>query len=85
MFKRIITRVFTNAIMDFSARKSTSTFRFKSPDINSLMVLFLKVLSLRDNKFGAKFGNIVDLLTEQVDYGAITILDQYYNVPPRCF
>lgn len=71
--------------MDLSARKNTSTFRFKSLDINTLKVLCSRVLFLKDNKFRANFGNIVDLLTEKVDHGAITTLAQYYEVPLRCF
>lgn len=70
--------------MDFSARKHTFTFRFKSPDISLLKVLCSRVLSLKDNKFRANFGNIVDVLTEKVDYGEITTLTQYYDVPLRC-
>lgn len=42
-------------------------------------------MSLKDNKFRATFGNIIDVLTEMVDYGAITILAQYYDFPLRCF
>lgn len=71
--------------MDPPARKSTSTFRYKSPDINSLKVLCLRVLSLKDNKFSANFHNIIYLLAEKVDYGAITTLAQYYDVPLRYF
>lgn len=44
-----------------------------------------RVTSLKDNKFRATFGNIVDLLTEKVDYGGITTLAQYYDVSLRCF
>lgn len=69
--------------MDSSTRKNTSTFRFKSPDVNSMKVLCSRILSLKDNKFKANFGNIVDLLTEKVDYGAITTLAEYYDVPPE--
>lgn len=72
-------------IMDSSARKITSTFRFKSSDLNSLKVLCSRILSLKDNKFKAIFGNIVDLLTEKVDYGVITKLAQYYYVILGCF
>lgn len=71
--------------MDPSTRKSTSTFRFKSPYINSLKVLCSSVLTLKDNKFRANFGNIIDLLIEKVDYGAITTLAQYYDISLRCF
>ncbi|XP_050893147.1 uncharacterized protein LOC127098561 [Lathyrus oleraceus] len=71
--------------MDTLTRKITSTFRFKSPDISSLKVLCSKVVALKDNKFRANFGNIVDLLTEKVDYGVITTMSQYYDVPLRCF
>jgi hypothetical protein len=62
--------------MDTSARKSTSTFHFKSPDISSIKVLCSKVVALKDNKFKANFGNIIDLLTKKVDYGVITTMVQ---------
>lgn len=42
-------------------------------------------MSLKDKKFKAIFSNIVDLLTEKVDYGTITTLPQYYDIPLRCF
>lgn len=71
--------------MDTSARKNTSTFRFKSPNISSLKVLSSKVTTLKDNKFRANFGNIIDLLTKKVDYGVITTMAQYYDVPLRWF
>ncbi|XP_050895337.1 uncharacterized protein LOC127101956 [Lathyrus oleraceus] len=71
--------------MDISTRKITFTFRFKSPDISSLKLPGSKVTTLMDNKFRASFGNIIDLLTEKVDYGVITIMDQYYDVPLICF
>ncbi|CAL5189076.1 unnamed protein product [Lathyrus oleraceus] len=71
--------------MDTSARKNTFTFRFKSPYISSMKVLGSKVTTLKDNKFRANFGNIIDLLTKKVDYGVITIMSQYYDVPLRCF
>lgn len=71
--------------MDTSTRKNTSTFWFKSPDISSLKVLSSKVTTLKDKKFIANFGNIIDLLTEKVDYDVITIMAQYYDVHLRCF
>lgn len=71
--------------MDPSLSKNTFTFRYKSPYVNTLKVIWTRVTSLKDKKFRATFGNIVDLLTEKVDYGAITTLAQYYDVPLRCF
>lgn len=71
--------------MDPSTRKKTSTFKFKSPDINILKVLCSRILSLKDNKFRSNFGNIIDLLTEKVDYCAITTMAQYYDIPLRCY
>lgn len=60
--------------MDFSARKNTYTFRFMSANISSLDVLCSRVLSLKENMFRANFGNIIDILTEKVNYGAIITL-----------
>ena len=71
--------------MDPSARKITFTFRYKSPDVDTLKVLYSRVTFLKDNKFRATFGNIIDLVIEKVDYGEITTLAQYYDVPLRCF
>ncbi|XP_050916520.1 uncharacterized protein LOC127131651 [Lathyrus oleraceus] len=71
--------------MDPSSRKITFIFRYKSPDLGTLKVLLSRGTSLKDNKFRTTFGNIIDLLTEKVDYGVITALAQYYDAPLRCF
>lgn len=43
------------------------------------------VTSLKYNKFRTTYGNILDLLNEKVDFGALTTLAQFYNVSLRCF
>lgn len=66
-------------------RKNTFSFRYKEPQIVSLKILSSRVTSVKDKRFRATYGNILDLLNEKVNYGALTILAQYYDIPLRCF
>lgn len=66
-------------------RKSTSTFRYKELETDTLKVLSSRITSLKDSKFRTTYGNILDLVTEKVDFGALTTLAQYYDIPLRCF
>ncbi|CAL5211873.1 unnamed protein product [Lathyrus oleraceus] len=64
--------------------KSTFSFRYKDSQKYTLKVLSSRITSIKDNKFQVTYGNIMDLLTEKVDFGALTNLAQYYDIPLRC-
>lgn len=61
------------------------SFKYKEPQINSLKALSSKVTPLKRNTFQDANGNILELLTEKVDMGAITTLAQYYDIPLHSF
>lgn len=66
-------------------RKITFSFRYKEPQTDSLKVLSSRITSIKDNKFRVTYGNILDLLFEKIDFGELTTLAQYYDIPLRCF
>ena len=73
-------KTFSKVIMNPSPRKSTFYFRYKKPQIDSLKVLSSRLTPIQ-NKFCVAYGIILDLLTKKVDFGALTTLAQYYNIP----
>lgn len=79
------TRTFSKVIMNPPPMKITFSFRYKEPKIDSLKALSSRVTPIKNNKFRAAYGNILDLLTEKVDFRALTTLVQYYDIPLRYF
>lgn len=71
--------------MNPPSRKSIFTCRYKDSQTNTLKVLSSRITSLKDNKYRTTYGNILDFLTEKIDFGALTALAHYYDVPLRRF
>ncbi|XP_050916294.1 uncharacterized protein LOC127131412 [Lathyrus oleraceus] len=65
-------------------RKSTFSFGYKEPRLDSLKALSSKI-ALVKYKCYAAYGNILDLENENVGYMVLTTLAQYYDIPMRCF
>lgn len=78
------TRTFAKEIMNPLLRKNTFTFRYKEPRLDSLKALSSKLAHIK-YKCYVTYGKILDLVNENVDYGALTTLAQYYDIPLRCF
>ena len=52
--------------------------------MNSLKALSFRLTPVK-YKFYTGYVNILDLFIKKVDYGALTTLAQYYDIPLRCF
>lgn len=78
------TRTFFKVILN-PPRKSIFSFWYKKPQIDSLKALSSRVTPIKHNKFHATYGNIMDLVTEKVDFGALTTLAQHYDISLWCF
>lgn len=72
------------AIMNPFLRKSTFSFRYKKPRLDSLKALSSKIAPVKYKCYVA-YGNILDLVSESVDYTALTTLALYYDILIRCF
>lgn len=70
--------------MNSLLRKSTFSFRYKEPRLDSLKALSSKIAPVKYKCYAA-YGNILDLVNESVDYIALTTLAQHYDIPMRCF
>lgn len=66
-------------------RKRTFSFWYKEPQIDNLKALSSRVTPIKHNKFLTTYGNILDLIKEKVNFGALTALAQYYDIPLQCF
>ncbi|XP_050920094.1 uncharacterized protein LOC127137703 [Lathyrus oleraceus] len=64
--------------------KITFTFRYKEPRVDGLKALSSRLAPIK-YKCYTSYGNILDLVNENMDYGALTTLTQYYDIPLRCF
>lgn len=71
-------------IMNPLLRKSTFSFRYKEPRLDSLKALSSMIAPVKYKCYEA-YGNIMDLVNENVDYVALTTLAQYYDILMRCF
>ncbi|XP_050895230.1 uncharacterized protein LOC127101830 [Lathyrus oleraceus] len=65
-------------------RKSIFTFRYKEPRMDSSKALSSKLAPVK-YKCYATYGNILDLVNENMDYGALTTLAKCYDIPLHCF
>lgn len=70
--------------MNSLLKKSTFSFRYKEPRLDSLKALSSKIAPVKYKCYAA-YGNILDLVNESVDYTALTALAQYYDIPMHCF
>lgn len=68
-----------------SKRKSTFLFMYKNPKIKSLEKLVSNLTEIKHGDFKKDHGRILELLSEEVGFGAITTLAQYYDPLLCCF
>lgn len=75
---------FCKAIMNSLLRKSTFSFRYKEPRLDSLKALSSKIAPVKYKCYAA-YGNILDFVNKSVDYMTLTTLAQYYDIPLHFF
>lgn len=68
-----------------SLKKSTFSFRYKESNVDILKTLSSQVMPLKRNKLQIAHENILEVLTKKMDLGALTTLDQYYDISLWCF
>ncbi|KAI5387679.1 hypothetical protein KIW84_073679 [Lathyrus oleraceus] len=61
------------------------SFKFKDPDLRSLRDLVSQMHPVYIINFGKNYGNLLNILNQQVDYTALITLAQFYDLPLRCF
>lgn len=66
-------------------RRSTFLFKHKEPKLEILEGLISDLNAIKRGDFRRDHGGILSLLIENVDYGVINTLAQYYDPPLRCF
>ncbi|XP_050875852.1 uncharacterized protein LOC127079509 [Lathyrus oleraceus] len=65
--------------------RNTFSLKYKEPKLDSLKGLIYDLNLNKRDDFGKDYGKILSLLTKKVDYGIISSLAQYYDLPLRCF
>ena len=68
-----------------SERRNPFPVKANLPKLGGLLVLSNKLNSLSRLSFVNKFGNILDLLSVDVQTEALTALAQFYDPPTRSF
>ncbi|XP_050914862.1 uncharacterized protein LOC127129780 [Lathyrus oleraceus] len=62
-------------------RRNTFSLKYKEPKLDSMKGLISDLTLDKRDEFGKDYGKILSLLTKKVDYGIISSLAQYYDMP----
>ena len=65
--------------------KIVPCLKFKELKLGKLITQSERIPPVSRAYFGKRFGNILDLLTTNVDMEALIALEKYYDPPLRCF
>lgn len=68
-----------------SNKKSTYSYKFKDPELDIMREMVSQMHPVYKINFGKDYGNLLGLLSQQVDYVALLTRDQFYDPPMRCF
>ncbi|XP_050920454.1 uncharacterized protein LOC127138094 [Lathyrus oleraceus] len=66
-------------------RRKTFSLKYKEPKLDSLQGLISELTLNKRSDFEKDYGKILNLLFKKIDYGIISSLAQYYDLPLRCF
>ncbi|XP_050914841.1 uncharacterized protein LOC127129758 [Lathyrus oleraceus] len=68
-----------------SSKRNIYSFKFKDHDLRSLRDLVSQMHSVYIINFGKNYGNLLNILNQQVDHTTLITLAQFYDLPLRCY